>query len=166
MATSLLTLRDDVLAMHAAAATALALTSAALATTSPTAAQLGACMTALVSAASSIRTIRATLDGCDVTLSQVYDDAAVTLLLWQWERGVRASLSDVEHAIQAGQAAVGELLGGIKQTLHTVRTGETLQSIAATYLGAWSEWPRISAANGLRAGPVAVGTVLVIPQRV
>lgn len=162
---SLLDIRDAVLSLQASAVTAMDLAAAALTVGTPSASQLGQAMAAITSAQTAIRAVRADLDGTDVTTCQVYDDAAVTLDLWRWERGVRASLSTLESALHAAGANLGELLSGIRETLHTVRTGETLQSIAAVYLGSWSEWPRISAANGLKAGPVAVGTVLVIPQR-
>lgn len=162
---SLLTARDDVLALLSSASTAMALALAATSTGTPSASQLGQAMAAITSAQTAIRAVRADLDGTDVTACQVYDDAAVTLELWRWERGVRATLSTLESDLHAAGANVRELLSGIRETLHTVRTGETLQSIAAAYLGGWAEWPRICAANGIKAGPVAVGTVLIIPQK-
>ena len=96
---------------------------------------------------------------------QIWEDAAITIELWAWERACRRAMSLLEYQLQAAGAVAAELLSGRQETYHTVRTGETLQSIAQTYLGSWSEWQRIAAANGLKAGPVPVGTTIIIPQR-
>jgi nucleoid-associated protein YgaU len=75
-------------------------------------------------------------------------------------------LSRLEGQLQASLAIVDQLRAGIAQGYVTVGSGDTLQSLAAKYLGGWQEWPRLAAANGLPAGPVAVGTTLILPQRV
>lgn len=120
----------------------------------------------MTAAAADLRAVRTTLDATDVEAEQVYDDAAVTLALWGWERGLRWSLASLDARITTGLAVGRELLSGRGETLHTVRLGETMQSIAARYLGDWRQWTTIAAVNGLDSSPVTVGTVLTIPQRV
>lgn len=164
--TSLLTARNDVLAVQAAAVTALTITTTALNAGTATPATYGRCQSAMTEAQEGLRSILVELDGTDVQAQQVYSDAAVTIELWAWERAVRATLVALDGQMQSAQAVIVQLLAGVQQTYHTVRAGETLQSIAATYLGSWTEWPRISAANGLKAGPIAAGTVILIPQAV
>ena len=62
--------------------------------------------------------------------------------------------------------------GGTKKTgtsgpsLHTVRAGETLSSIAADHLGDYRRWPEIASLNGIRDPKViVVGQPLRIPPR-
>ena len=90
----------------------------------------------------------------------------MTLTLWGWERDVRRSLSRMESAIQSSLTIADGLRTGTGLRYYTTRANDTLQSIAARFLGGWQEWPRIAAANGLKAGPVAENTTLIIPQKV
>lgn len=56
--------------------------------------------------------------------------------------------------------------GGVVQVRkHTVRSGDTLQSIAARLMGDWRQWPRIAETNDLDpASSLTVGTELTIPE--
>ncbi len=124
-----------------------------------TGAQVTTCQTA-------IRAVRADLDALAVEDAQLWPDGAVAIGLWRWERSLRYGLVRLSGRLTRASAIVAEIATGQGTTLHTVRAGQSLQAIAAIYLGGWAEWPRIAAANGLKAGPVAVGTVLIIPSKV
>jgi len=137
----------------------------ALRTGTQTTAHLRRTSAVLTQAAADIRAIRVDLDDYHPVREQVYDDAAITLALWTWERAQRWNLATLDANIRDGRAVVTELLQGRGLTLHPVRLGETLQSIAARYLGSWQEWRRIADANGIGAGPLTPGTVLTIPSR-
>lgn len=163
---SIATARDEVLAVGVAVTDAVNAVSAILRTNTATDATIGATASKLTTAAATIREIRAKLDATDVEALQVYEDAAVTLTLWAWERDVRRSLSRMESAIQSSLAIADGLRTGTGLRYYTTRANDTLQSIAARFLGGWQEWPRIAAANGLKAGPVAENTTLIIPQKV
>lgn len=163
------TIRDlitDVGAVVTAVDDELAALLAALQSGQATTAEIRTGIATLTAAAASIRSIRVTLDVTDVEAEQVYSDAAVTLALWDWERSTRWALAGLDRRIRDALGVAVELLAGRGQTMHTLRLGETIQSVAARYLGDWREWTKIAAVNGLDASPPTVGTVLVIPQRV
>lgn len=164
--TSVKTASDDITAVAASATTAMEAARAVLTTANATDADVGAVASALTTAGVDIRAIRTDLDGTDVEALQRWDDAATTIALWKWERGCRRSLTRMEGKAQAALAVASELRTGRGLGYYTTRAGDTLQSIAATYLGGWTQWPRLARANGLKAGPVPAGTVLVIPQKV
>lgn len=164
--TSVKTASDAIAAVAADASTAMEAARAVLTTASATDTDVGAVASALTTAGASIREIRTDLDGTDVEALQRWDDGATTIVLWKWERGCRRSLTRLEGKTQTALAAANELRTGRGLGLYTTRAGDTLQSIAATYLGGWSQWPRLARANGIKAGPVPAGTVLVIPQKV
>lgn len=109
--------------------------------------------------------IRRQLDAGDVTRWQLTDRADDTIHLWTWERTVRRTLVKIQGQIRRVDELAEQLAKGRQQRMHVVRSGDTLQSIAAHYLGAWSEWPRIAEANSLTPGQPSSGTVLVIPDR-
>lgn len=164
--TSLKTAIADVSAVAASSSAAMTTAQAVLKTASATDADVGNFASALTTAQKDVRAIRADLDSTDVEALQRYEDAAVTIGLWRWERGVRRSLTLLEGRARDAVAVATELRTGRGLGYYTTRPGDTLQSIAQTYLGGWQEWPRLSRANGIKAGPVAPGTVLVIPQKV
>ncbi|WP_298516643.1 LysM peptidoglycan-binding domain-containing protein [uncultured Nocardioides sp.] len=109
--------------------------------------------------------IRHGLDAGDVTRWQLTDRADDTIALWTWERTVRKQLVRFQGQVRKVDEVALQLSTGRRQQTHMVRSGETLQALAARYLGAWTEWPRIAEANGLAPGQPASGTVLVIPDR-
>lgn len=109
--------------------------------------------------------IRTDLDALDVTDLQLLPDAKDTIILWTWERGVRRELVRLNARIRQVQATASSLVTGQDSQTHVVRSGETLQTIAAKHLGDWREWPRIAALNKLAPGQPASGTVLTIPPR-
>lgn len=158
-------LRDDVVAVTDAVSAGLATVVDALAAGAETTAQIRTTVATLTGAAADVRAIRADLDTLDVEAEQLYDDAAVTLALWTWERGVRWSLTSLDASIRTTLPIADELLRGRSELQHVVRAGETLQSIAARYLGDWREWPRLAAHNSVDPAGVATGTVLLIPSR-
>lgn len=84
-----------------------------------------------------------------------------------WLTDVRALICDgVSTMIKPWSVATRVASGGITRVRkHIVRSGDTLQSIAATLLGDWREWARIADANSLDpAAPLTVGGELIIPE--
>lgn len=157
---------DDIAAVAADATEAMESARAVLTTARATDADVGNVASALTSAGVAIREIRSDLDSTDVETLQRYEDAAVTLTLWKWERENRRQMTLMEGSTQAALVVATELRTGRGLGYYTTRAGDTLQSVAAKFLGGWQEWPRLARANGVKAGPVSAGTVLVIPQRV
>jgi len=109
--------------------------------------------------------LRATLDGLDVDDLIIGTDAADTIRLWGWVAALRRALAAVARRAVEADTVAAALEAGVDQVIHVVRSGETLQSIAATYLGTWKAWTRIADANGLAPGQPTAGTVLIIPAR-
>ena len=138
---------------------------AALTADAVTAQDLGALDATLVGIGADIRAARADLDAIDITEEQLYDDAAVTLALWSWERGLRHQLGVIGGAMFDADQEAKDLLSGLTRKVYVVRSGDTLQGVAARFLGDWREWPRIAEANGLAPGQPAAGTQLVIPPK-
>lgn len=112
-----------------------------------------------------IRALRSELDVTQVAEFQLYERGETTIALWAWERGLRHQLLRVEAAALAAEELADDVALGLRERVHIVRAGETLQAIAAKLLGDWREWTRIAEANSLTPGAVAAGTVLVIPDR-
>lgn len=113
-----------------------------------------------------IRTLRTNLDLVDVEDLQTADRADDTLALWRWEREVRHTMGSAGYQLRRLWELLRDFEQGSTRTLHTVRSGDTLQRLAARYLGDWREWPRLLDANpGLEAGPLTSGQVLTIPSK-
>lgn len=163
---SVKTASEDIAAVAADVTAAMESARSVLTTARATDADVGNVASALTSAGVAIREIRADLDSTDVEALQKYEDAAVTVQLWKWERSNRRAMTLVEGQAQAALAVATELRTGRGLGYYTTRPGDTLQSVAAKFLGGWQEWPRLARANGVKAGPVSAGTVLVIPQKV
>lgn len=163
---SIATIAADVSTLTSDARTALSSLAPLLQTGTATAKDLGAGAAQLTTCAGAIRAVRVDLDALAVEDEQLYPDGGTAIALWRWERSTRYALTRLDGRLTASIAVAKEVQAGQKLTLHTVRAGQSLQAIAAIYLGGWAEWPRIAAANGLKAGPVAVGTVLIIPSKV
>jgi nucleoid-associated protein YgaU len=160
------TIRDAILDVTAAVSDGLASVVAALSTGTQTTADIRRTSAVFTDAAAQVRTIRRDLDGYDPVARRLYPDAALTLTLWQWERAQRWGLAGLDANIRDGRSIAMELLQGRGLTLHAVRAGETLQSIAAKFLGDWREWPRIAEANGLAVGASIASLNLIIPTKV
>jgi nucleoid-associated protein YgaU len=112
------------------------------------------------------RAIRQDLDLLDVESEQTTDRADDTLTFWTWERGVRHRLSGVGYQLRRLQEALESLEKGAARTMYVVRSGDTLQSIAARMLGSWKEWTRLLDANpSLSPGVLASGTLLTVPDK-
>lgn len=147
--------------------TGLATIQAALRAGTQTTADIRRALAVLTNAAEDIRAVRIDLDAYVATDQQLYPDGAITLALWQWACATRQTLTGLDGGIRKGIDIANELLLGRAQTRYAVRSGDTLQSIAARYLGSWQDWMRLVDANGLDPGAtLAAGTVLTIPQRV
>lgn len=110
--------------------------------------------------------LRQELDGAAVA-----DDLAVptgenTLAIWIWERDTRHDLVALDGHLRRCGEVVDLLVSGRTRKQHIVRSGETLQQIAALELGNWQEWPRLLEANpAVPPGALAGGLVLVIPEK-
>lgn len=159
------TLRDDAVDISDRFATAHAAIADALSAGTATAAQLGAVDAALAGIQADVTSLRAELDAVDVTAYQVYPDAEVTLRLWTWERGLRHQLGLLRAGMVSARAAAQQLIAGQRRDMYVVRSGDTLQAIAARFLGDWREWTRIADANELEPGQPAAGTVLILPPK-
>ncbi len=165
MATTPAQVRDDIVEVTTAFAAALDAVDAALEAGTATAAQLGAVDSTLTGLQLDVRAIRADLDAADVTAYQLSDNAEVTLRLWAWERDCRHHLGRMEAGLATARDQAQELAAGQRRDLYVVKSGDTLQSIAAAKLGDWREWTRIADANGLEPGQPTAGTVLLLPPR-
>lgn len=119
----------------------------------------------LTDAAADLLTLRRQLDREDMVEHLPWRDARLLLLRWRWERELRHAVLAVDADARRLQERIQALLEGARLTRYVVRAGDTLQKIAAAYLGSWEEWPRIAALNRLEPGQPAVGTVLQIPGR-
>lgn len=143
----------------------LAVVTSALSTGTITAGQLGNLRASLTGHRADIAAIRVDLDALDVTDHQLYDDAAVTLTLWKWERLTRHQLATLLPAVRTAETIATRLVAGSARQVVTARDGDTLQSLAARYLGSWQEWPRLAEVNGLTPGPLTPGAQIAIPAK-
>lgn len=119
----------------------------------------------LTEARSSLRDARNDLDETDVSTFQLHARADRTIALWKWERSLRRVLVLVDAQIRVVDDLAESLAFGVRRKVYVVRSGDTLQIIAARQLGDWQEWPRIVEANGIAPGTLTVGTVLTIPEK-
>jgi len=159
-------LRTSQEAIASGAASAVAAVRSALSSGSYTAQQVRYLRAELQGYLDDARTVRASLDLLEVEGEQVVDDAEDTLHLLRWERESRHALQALGAAIRRAREALETLETGATRTVHLARSGDTLQRIAARYLGDWREWPRLLDANpDLAPGAVVGGTVVVIPER-
>ena len=165
MPDSLLDIRDDVVAVTDGVTAATGNVTAALLTGTATHAQLGSLRAALTGYRADIDAIRADLDATDVEDFLLYDDGAVLIRLWAWERAVRNALIVLAPKVRAAETVAVRLVAGSTREVYVSKSGDTLQSIAAKFLGNWREWPKIADANGITAGALASGTRLVIPPK-
>lgn len=111
-----------------------------------------------------IRDVRADLDSYDVTDALLYQSGADSIRLWRWERRLRRSLVGLEGRMRRTLEQVVELAEGRPSRLYAVKSGDTLQTIAARQLGDWTRWRELATINGLDAGPVTPGIVIVLPD--
>ena len=165
MPTSLLDIRDDVADIVEGVASATAGVTTALQTGVATPAQLGALRASLTGYRADIDAVRADMDSTDVSTFQLYDDAAVLISLWDWQAGLRSALIKLAPKVRAAETVALRLIAGSARVVYTSKSGDTLQAIAAKFLGDWREWNRIAEANGITAGALASGTRLVIPPK-
>lgn len=83
------------------------------------------------------------------------------LILWQYLPS-RITVTSKSAAAKARIAA--QAVGAAPTARYTVKSGDTLQSIASSKLGDWSKWISIATANGLRSSNQLIpGQTLVIP---
>jgi nucleoid-associated protein YgaU len=127
--------------------------------------RVGAARATLAGALVDARAVRRDLDGRDVLEHQVAGLATDTIALWRWERATRASLVRLSAVALDVDARAAAWLLGRQESVCVVRSGDTLQSLAARHLGDWAAWPRIAALNQLPAGPLVTGAVLQLPPR-
>lgn len=112
-----------------------------------------------------IRTLRRSLDQVDAADFLRGSNAQHIIGLWQWQRGLRGEFIALDAASLEVEVQVALLLSGTGHRIHVVRSGETLQSIAADELGDWKEWRTLAEVNDLAPGAVSSGTILVVPSR-
>ncbi|MCI0347513.1 MAG: LysM peptidoglycan-binding domain-containing protein [Chloroflexi bacterium] len=165
MPDSLLDFRDAGETIAAGVAETIAGIEGALRGGTYTARQLGNLRASLTGYRDDIVDLRAELDDTDVADFQLYEDGAVTIRLWQWERALRHSLVVLAPQVRAAETVATRLVAGRADQVYVSRSGDTLQRIAARFLGDWREWTRIADANGLGAGELPSGSTIVIPPR-
>lgn len=105
------------------------------------------------------------LDATDITSLVRYQDGEDLIRLWRWERELRRSLVRLDGHMRVLEAVVVNALEARADKVYVVRSGDTLQSIAARELGDWREWTRLAEVNGLAPGALTSGTHLRIPPR-
>jgi nucleoid-associated protein YgaU len=165
VAESLLDIRDAAVDLVDGVGVAVAAVASALSTGTATPQQLGALRSSLTGYRADLAELRDTLDTTDVAEFQLYDGAAVTIALWRWERGTRHDLILLAPKLRAAEQVATRLVSGTTRSTVVVRSGDTLQTIAAREFGSWQEWPRLAAANGLTPGALVPGTTLIIPPK-
>lgn len=110
--------------------------------------------------------LRQELDGAAVADGLAVATGENTLAIWLWERDTRHHLVALDGSLRRCGEVVDLLVSGRTRKQHIVRSGETLQQIAAVELGDWREWPRLLEANpGVAPGALASGLVLTIPEK-
>lgn len=112
-----------------------------------------------------IRTLRRSLDLIDAVDYLRVQDGEHVIGLWRWQRTLRQDLISLDGAAAEVATKVAEFIDGSGHRIHVVRSGETLQSIAAGELGDWRQWRTLAELNGLSPGVPATGTILVVPAR-
>ena len=110
--------------------------------------------------------LRQELDGAAVADGLAVPTGENTLAIWLWERDARHNLVTLDGHLRRCGEVVDLLVSGRVRRQHIVRSGETLQQIAAAELGDWREWPRLLEANpSVSPGALAGGLVLTIPEK-
>jgi nucleoid-associated protein YgaU len=165
MPDSLLDIRDDVEALTEGFTAAVAAIESALTTGTATAAQLSALRADLTGYRGDLAAIRTDLDATDVSDFLVFDDGEILVRLWLWERDTRHALVGLAPKVRAAETVATRLVAGAAREVYVTRKGDTLQRIAARFLGDWRAWPRIADANGLDGGTLTSGTRITIPPK-
>lgn len=99
-------------------------------------------------------------------ISDASRDGRKTIELWTWRLGLRPALLEFSFDARRLVEDLEELDLGTGEVLVVVREGDTLQSIAAQQLGAFTQWTRIADRNpGVTPLTLAVGQTLAIPPR-
>lgn len=105
------------------------------------------------------------LDATDIRTLALYETGEGIIALWAWERAVRKQLVALDARFRVLQAMLALRLDATPEVVYIVRSGDTLQSIAAKMLGDWKEWTRLAEVNGLTPGALTAGSTLRIPAR-
>lgn len=112
-----------------------------------------------------IEDIRSSLDPKNVTDYVIAERGDAYLAVWEWEKQTRFALSVVARKLIDAKNAASELKTGKASLLYVTKRGDTLQSIAAKFLGSWQSWSIIADANGIEPGIIEPGTTLIIPEK-
>jgi len=119
-----------------------------------------------VDAAASIDASRRRLDV--ITASATFTKATDLLDASKWIHDTRFSYIQIRASMLGVVAACDSAISVLPAAnrWHTVKAGETPQSIAAVELGDWQRWPDLMDANGLDpAATLTAGAPLLIPGR-
>jgi len=167
MTATMRALRDDATALLADVATAMGDVQETLAGGTYTASTVRHLRAEVWGLLGDARAWRRSLDAVDVEAQQATSDALVTLQALRWERELRHEVQRTCYVLRRLWAALEQLEVGQARTAHLVQRGDTLQRLAARYLGSWSEWPRLLDANpDLVPGSALVpGTILTVPAK-
>lgn len=113
-----------------------------------------------------IKAIRTDLDPADAVdfLRGTHPDQLVGV--WQAERETRRQLVKASGSVLELIDIVGRIDAGDALSVYVSRDGDTLQGIAAVYLGDWRSWPALLDANPeISPGALDPGTLVFIPAR-
>ena len=119
-----------------------------------------------VETAASIDESRRRLD--PITASSVFTKATDLLDASRWIHDTRFSYVQIRASMLGVMAACDSAISVLPAAnrWHTVKAGETPQSIAAVELGDWQRWPDLMDANDLDpAATLTAGARLLIPGR-
>ena len=159
------TLNADAETLSASIASLITLADAELRKPSPSRGVLQHLHATAVGLREDLRLIRKELDATNVEDSDLLGDGENTLALWTWERALRYAMVRASGVLTRLEKVLASLTDGDGRQVHVVRSGETLQTIAARYLGGWEEWWRLVQANALSSSVVTVGQKLIIPEK-
>jgi nucleoid-associated protein YgaU len=166
MRSSLREFETDVAAVQAGLSTTLADLARLLKRGQASGRQLQGLSATLEGSRADLRALRKEVGALSVPDWQIGESGSDRIHLWRWQVGLRGALLSTGEQARRAQALVTTLLSGAQPRTYTVRSGETLQSIAQKTLGDWKEWTRLLEVNGLDpAAELASGSVLIIPEK-
>jgi len=167
MTATMRTLRDDAATLLADVATALGDVQAAISGGTYTAATVRHLRAEVWGLLADARAWRQALDVVDVEAQQTTADAYITLQALRWERELRHEVQRASYALRRLHEGLESIEVGAARTEQCVQRGDTLQRLAARYLGSWQEWPKLLDANpDLVPGSALVpGALLTVPAK-
>lgn len=107
------------------------------------------------------RTLRAELASTDFGADVIPQTGDAVLAAWRWQHDTFRALLELDANIRAAQTAVSALVVVSSKRQVLVRSGDTLQRIAARELGDFRRWEELLSLNTLTPGDVLPAQVWV-----